>query len=265
VSTANPTTATALAPWRRSLTGARPSWWSQAAVIGIGLWLYDAINNLSPLRTATAMANARGILHLERILHLDPELAANQWLSEHPSLGRVLGSWYDLAHFSITLGLLAWVFLRHAHPYRFLRNALIGTNAIGFLVFWMWPLAPPRLVPGSGYVDIVAITNAIGVKTAGTGSPHANELAAMPSLHIAYAVWCVLAVWMLCEHWLPRALVAGHLVVTTGVVLATGNHYTLDVIAGVVTAAVAAAGAALVTRRQAHVPTDVAHASAFTT
>lgn len=229
-------------------TATRPPWWTQALVIGAGLWLYDAINNLSPVRSATALGNARWVLRLEHLLRLDPELAANRWLSLHPSLGHLLGSWYDLAHFGVTLGLLAWVFLRHPATYRHLRNALVGINAIGFLVFWTWPLAPPRLVPGAGFVDIVKVTGAIGVNTSGTGSTHANELAAMPSLHVAYAVWCILAVWSLRRDLAARAAVAGHLVLTTVVVVATGNHYTLDVVAGVVTAAVAAGAATLLAK-----------------
>jgi hypothetical protein len=247
VSTATPTARSA-APVATATGASRPAWWVQAAVIGVGLWLYDRINDLSPIRAAAAQAHARAVLDLQAVLHLEPELPLNRWLSAHRSLGFVSGSYYDMAHLGVTFALLAWVFLRHHGPYRFLRNALVGTNAIGFLVFWAWPLAPPRLVSGAGFTDVVVLTNAIGMNTSGTGSPHANEYAAMPSLHLAYACWCVLAVWSLSRSWVSRSLVAAHLALTTTVVLATGNHYTLDVVAGVATTAVAAGGALLVER-----------------
>ena len=139
-------------------------------------WVYDAITNLAPLRLHVALAHARGVLHLEQSLGLDPELSLDRWLAGHH-----------------TLGLLGWLWWKRADIYRPLRNALVVVNLLGFAVFWLYPVAPPRMLPG--FTDVVASTHAFGGWHTGALASHANQLAAMPSLHIAWAVWCTLALW----------------------------------------------------------------------
>jgi hypothetical protein len=220
---------------------ARPSLWSQLAVVASLLWLYDAINNLNPLRRSAALAHGASVLHAELWLHLDPELGLNRWLAGHASLGRFLGDYYDTAHFVITLALLGWVWWRYGARYRFVRNALVGINVIGFAVFWLYPVAPPRMLPG--FIDVVAVTHSIGAWSSGALASHANEYAAMPSLHIGWAVWCALAVWVFRRDALSRALACAYVVVTSVVVMATANHYFFDIAAGAATAAVSGAAA----------------------
>ena len=88
---------------------------------------------------------------------------------------------------------------RRADIYRPLRNSLVLVNVLAFIVFWRFPVAPPRMLPG--FVDVVASTHAIGSWHTGALASQANQLAAMPSLHIAWAVWCTVVVWQ--HH--PRA------------------------------------------------------------
>jgi hypothetical protein len=220
---------------------ARPSLWSQLAVVASLLWLYDAINNLNPLRRSAALAHGASVLRAELWLHLDPELGLNRWLAGHASLGRFLGDYYDTAHFAITLALLGWVWWRYGGRYRFVRNALVGINVVGFAVFWLYPVAPPRMLPG--FIDVVAVTHSIGAWSSGALASHANEYAAMPSLHIGWAVWCALAVWAFRRDALSRGLACAYVVVTSVVVMATANHFFLDVAAGVAAAAVSGAAA----------------------
>lgn len=229
---------------------ARPALWTQLAVVAALLWLYDAINNLNPLRHATALAHGASVLHAELWLHLDPELGLNRWLAGHASLGRFLGDYYDTAHFVVTLALLGWAWWRYAGSYRFLRNALVGINVIGFAIFWLYPVAPPRMLPG--FIDVVAVTHSIGAWSgSGALASQANEYAAMPSLHIGWAVWCAVAVWAFRRDVLTRALVCAYVVVTAMVVMATANHYFFDVLAGALTAAVSAGAAWAWERRRA--------------
>ncbi len=220
---------------------ARPSLWSQLAVVAALLWLYDAINNLNPLRHAAALAHGASVLHAELRLHLDAELGLNRWLAGHASLGRFLGDYYDTAHFVITLALLGWVWLRYGGRYRMLRNALVGVNVIGFATFWLYPVAPPRMLPG--FVDVVAVTHSLGGWSSGALASAANEYAAMPSLHIGWAVWCAFAVWSFRRDVVSRALAVAYVVVTAVIVMATANHYFLDVVAGAAAAAVSALAA----------------------
>ena len=145
---------------------------------------------------------------------------------------------------------------RRADIYRPLRNTLVLVNVIAFAVFWLYPVAPPRMLPG--FSDVVASSGAFGSWHSGALASHANQLAAMPSLHIAWAVWCTLAVWRVCERRWVRVLAVLYPCLTTFAVLATGNHFTLDALAGLVTFAAAVAIVALaergLARRQRRAP-----------
>jgi hypothetical protein len=217
----------------------RTRWWVEALVVVWLCWVYDAIANFAPLRLHAALAHGYGVLHLERTLGLDPELALNRWLAAHRTLGLVLSDYYDNAHFIVTLGLLGWLWYRRADIYRPLRNTLVAINVLGFVVFLLYPTAPPRLLGGSGFSDVVASTGALGGWHTGALASAANQLAAMPSLHMAWAVWCALALWSLSTRPWVRVAAVLYPCMTCLAVLATGNHYLLDVLAGVATAALA--------------------------
>jgi len=227
----------------------RPRWWVQVGLVGLVFWAYDAINNLNPFRRATAIANGLSVLHLEDRLHLTPERVLNHWLAGHITFGRFLADYYDTAHFAVTIAMLVFVYWRLPERYRFLRNALLGINAIGFIVFWVFPCAPPRMLPG--FVDIVAVTHAIGAWSTGALASQANEYAAMPSLHVAWALWCCVAVWFLRRDWPSRLLAVAYVIFTATAVMATANHYFLDVMAGAATAGLAALIALAYERRRA--------------
>jgi hypothetical protein len=106
------------------------------------------------------------------------------------------------------------------------------------VVFWLYPMAPPRLLPGVGFVDVVAATGSPGSTHSGPLAQHANELAAMPSLHLAWAVWTAWAAWRMLRGRRFAAAVWAYPVVTAAVVLATGNHFVADVVAGAALTAV---------------------------
>jgi hypothetical protein len=215
----------------------RTRWWVEALAVAWVAWVYDATTNLAPLRLHAALANARGVLHLERSLHLDPELTLDRWLAGHHTLGAVLSAYYDNAHWGLTMALLGWLWWRRADLYRPLRNALVLVNLLGFIVFWRYPVAPPRML--GGFTDVVSSTHAFGNFHAGALAAHANELAAMPSLHMAWAAWCALALWRLLRRRWVRALALLYPCATAFAVLATGNHFVLDLLAGLATLAAA--------------------------
>ncbi len=201
------------------------------------LWLYDAITNFAPLRLSVALGNARGVLHFEQSLHLDPELTLDHWLAAHRTLGLILSDYYDNAHFLVTIALLVFLWWRRADIYRPLRNSLVLVNMIGFVVFWRFPVAPPRML--DGFTDVVASTHAFGSWHTGALASQANQVAAMPSLHIAWAAWCTLAVWRMTRRRWARALAILYPLVTALVVMATGNHFLLDIVAGLAALALA--------------------------
>src|SRR5438105_2353059 len=210
--------------------------------------VYDAITNLAPLRLHLGLGNAWGVLHLEQSLHIDPELGLDRWLSAHHTLALIVSDYYDNAHFVVTLALLGWLWWRRADIYRPLRRSLVLVNVIGFLVFWLYPLAPPRMLTAYGFTDVVASSHAFGSWHTGSLASQANQLAAMPSLHIAWAAWCTLALWRLSERRWVRVVAIAYPVLTTLAVLATANHFVLDVLAGLLTLAVAVALVGVVQR-----------------
>jgi hypothetical protein len=214
------------------LPAARTRWWVEALAIGWLLWVYDAVNNLAPLRLSTALAHSRSILSLEQSLGIDPEHALDSWLAGHHTLGLLLSDYYDNAHFIVTLSLLGWLWWRRADLYRPLRNSLLLVNLLAFVVFWLYPVAPPRMLPG--FTDVVSATHAFGSWHTGALASQANELAAMPSLHIAWAVWCAVALWQLTRRAWIRVAATLYPCVTAVAVLSTGNHFVLDILGGLI-------------------------------
>jgi PAP2 superfamily protein len=212
--------------------------WVEGLVLLWLLWVYDATTDLAPLRLHTALANARDVLHLEQLLSVDPERSLDHWLAGHHTLATVVANYYDNAHFGVTLGVLVWLWWRRADIYRPLRNLLVVVNLIGFAVFWRYPVAPPRMLPD--FTDVISSTHAVGNFHGGSLASHANELAAMPSLHMAWAAWCVLALWRLSSRASVRAAAIAYPCLTALAVLATGNHFLLDLVAGLATLAASA-------------------------
>ncbi|HEY7891519.1 MAG TPA: phosphatase PAP2 family protein [Solirubrobacteraceae bacterium] len=234
---------------RRALLGLRSSpliharahLWRELLVIAWLGWVYDLITDLAPLRAHTAITNGEDLLVLERSLHLNVELTLNRWLASHHTLGLILSDYYDNAHFVVTLGVLGWLWFRCGQAYRPLRTALVLINLIGFAVFWRYPVAPPRMLTGLGFSDVVASTHAFGSWHAGSLASAANQFAAMPSLHVAWALWSAIALWRVPARLWVRLLVALHPVATVFIVFATGNHFVLDALAGALTCVLALA------------------------
>jgi hypothetical protein len=230
--------ARAAAAVRRLLARQRPALWLELLFIVWLAWIYDDINNLSPLRTSVAYGNARSILNFERVLHLDPEAVLDHWLAGHRTLGWIVGNYYDNAHFVVTFGLIGVLWWWFPDRYRPLRNGLILTNLIAMVVFWLEPTAPPRLLDPSLYIDVVARSGSFGSWHSGSLATAANQLAAMPSLHLGWACWSAFALWRI----LPRTrwswMVWLYPTLTAVAVMATGNHFLADVVAGVATFAI---------------------------
>lgn len=217
----------------------RPPIWVEALFIVWLCWLYDDINNLSPLRAALAFRNGRWLLHVETVLHIDPEASLDHWLAGHRALGWIAGNYYDNIHFVVTLGLIGLLWWRFPERYRPLRNSLVLTNLIAMVIFWTVPAAPPRLIDPARYIDVVGLSHSFGSWHTGTLATAANQLAALPSMHIGWAAWSAMALWRILPDRWWRPLVWLYPVLTAVVVMSTGNHYLLDVLAGALVFAIA--------------------------
>ena len=181
---------------------------------------------------ALAMHNGRLVYHVER--RWAPEVWLNQVVNAHVTLAKISGYYYTTLHFIVTLVVICWLYWRHPEHYRPLRTTLIAGTLIALVGFWLFPVAPPRdVVPN--LTDTVAHWDIMELAAPRSGNSVANLYAAMPSLHVGWAVWCAFVIWWVYRQRHPVLATLGFIypILTTLVVLATANHYLLDCIGGV--------------------------------
>jgi hypothetical protein len=205
--------------------------WEQI-VLGLALFgYYLVVDSLhSAARRTAADVHGKAIFDLERSLHLDIEKSLNDWLSPHVVLRTIAN--YEYAYTYILSAIAALVFLLWRHPeiYRRARTSFVLVTGVGITCFWLFPTTPPRMLPGNTFFDTVTHGHTFGswgsFMVAG-----ANELAAMPSLHMGWALWVsVVLAWAGVRRWV-QVLSAIHVLVTLVVILSTANHYLLDAVA----------------------------------
>jgi membrane-associated phospholipid phosphatase len=199
--------------------------------------IYEEIRDHLVQAGAAAASHGLLIVSAERELGLFRERAVQAAIIGSDTVTDAFNAYYGGTHFLIPILVLAWLWLRHPAHYARARTALAAITGLAFIVFWLFPVAPPRLLPvrfgiidtlvaGSGHVESTLMSAA------------GDQYASMPSVHVAWAVWCALAVYPVARHWTVRALAIAYPLVTTLVVVATGNHFFLDVIAGALLACV---------------------------
>ncbi|HVV75597.1 MAG TPA: phosphatase PAP2 family protein [Mycobacteriales bacterium] len=205
----------------------RPTWWVQVVIIVGFAWAYDEVRSLHGNVVAAGLHHGRAVLHLDKTLHVNWSEPMNHWLTHHDWMADILSGYYVVMHLGMTALTLLVLWL-NGPRYRYHRNVLILLSLVGLGVYWIYPTAPPRLI-GAGFHDTVAATLpfAYRVETAS-----ANLYAAVPSLHMAWALWVAIAIWSITSRWYVRVLAALHPVATAVTVLATGNHYTTDLLSG---------------------------------
>ena len=192
---------------------------------------------LSADRTESARTHARLVHHLERVLQL-PSEAAIQDAVHSVRLFEAANVYYVSAHFPVTIAFLVWGFLaRPRAEYLWARRLLVVITLLGLVVHIAFPLAPPRMFPRWGFLDTMTTYGPSAYD--GTSGALVNQYAAMPSLHIGWAVLIAVVVCRTGPRWLA-VLACLHALTTVAVVTVTANHWLLD---GVV--AVALLGVAL--------------------
>lgn len=217
----------------------RPRLWREIALIALFWAGYTAVRLLIPHGDRVAYAHAVQVLRLEDALGLDVELGLNRGLMHVPRLAGVAAAFYATAHFAVTLGVLGCLYVRRPEEYRRLRAALMIATGVALVGFWLYPLAPPRFLPGRGFVDPVTALHTFGLYSSPRMGTLTNQLAAMPSMHAGWALWCAVAVAALTRRPLVRAVAALYPAVTLLVIFSTANHYLVDALAGIAVMGVA--------------------------
>lgn len=221
----------------------RPRLWQEVAFILLSYWVYSLIRNAVPTHETPAQQHARSVLDAEKAMGIDIEHSLNRfvdavhWGGWH-WLANISDYYYAVMHFIIVVAVLVWVYVKHPLNYRSVRTALYAANGLAAVGFWFYPLAPPRLMASQTYIDTVVKYHTWGSWGSGDVAKVSNQFAAMPSLHIGWACWSSLAAWRILGRRRWAALVWLYPVATAVAVMATGNHFLLDVVAGVATFAV---------------------------
>lgn len=215
----------------------------QAALVGALVTAYRLGRHLVDGRPDEAMAHARQIWDLQHTLHLPGEDTLQRWALGWDGWVLPANHYYVGVHFPLTGLFLAWIWWRHRDAWPRVLAAFALSMVIALVIHALYPLTPPRLLPGAHMVDLMNVYGPTAYAEK-PGEGIANQFAAMPSLHVG---WALLVAWGVIRYasgrW--RWLAVAHPVITLLVVVLTANHYWLD---GVVGAAVVIASLALTLR-----------------
>jgi PAP2 superfamily protein len=221
----------------RSLWGAlaRRRGLRELTLIAVIYSLYDGTRFIVEGQQNTALMHAVRVLHIETLLDLDWERTINHVVSAHEILAVPADYMYATMHYLVTPLVLIWMWRSHRVAYPRARTTLAVATVLGLIGFTLLPVAPPRMLPG--FVDTMAQYSGFGWWGADASAPRGigsftNQFAAMPSLHVGWALWCG---WQLVKHGkhtVTRVAGVAYPALITVVVIATGNHYLLDALAG---------------------------------
>jgi len=217
----------------------RLRWWTELPLVVVVYAAYSAGRLLARGDISTAVDHGLAILRFEQWLRIDVELLLNRLFTVHAWLGVPADFVYASLHYLVTPAVLIWVFRRHSGHYRTLRTWLLISTLIGLVGFTLAPTCPPRLLDAAhGFVDTMAQYGHYGWWGGEASAPRGlggltNQYAAMPSLHVGWALWCGAVLWRLGGRgaW-TRTVAAGYPLLITVMVLGTANHYLLDAVAG---------------------------------
>lgn len=213
----------------------RLRWWKEILAVVAFDAVYEWTSEKAAGARAVAGHHAQQIVHTERWLGVFREQAVQQWFLPHRLLIEASDLFYSTVHFVLPVATLVWLFRRFPERYVRWRNALAWMTALGLIGFITFPLLPPRFLPSNfGFVDTLNAVGGIGSFDSALMKDAGNLYAAMPSLHIAWALWCVFALVPVVRRRWIKALLILHPAATLFTIIVTGNHYFLDAAGGVV-------------------------------
>jgi hypothetical protein len=220
----------------------------------VGLFVvYNVVRALPAADPHTAIEHAHRVLSLEGPVFQHLEAPLNSWLEATPVLAVGACYFYAALHYVMTPAVL--LLSRHRGGPSYVRGywTLVLASALALVGYALYATAPPRLVPGLGIVDVMRSYADYGWWGSAASAPRGigdatNQYAAMPSMHVGWALWCSIQMWGFGRPaW--KALAVAYPSILVVVVLATGNHFLLDVVAGAACVVVAHVVVGIVQRR----------------
>ncbi len=208
---------------------------------------YRLVRGMVEGSPTAAFRHAYDLIRLEQALHLFVEPSVQAWASSSHLLMAVSSWLYVNAQTTVTVGALVYLYLRHNRSFYFVRNMLMISMVLALVAYAVFPTAPPRFMPEWGFFDPVASFTGVHLETdhGGGGATTAltNIYAAVPSMHVAFALMIGWPLARLVRWRALRALWAVYPFLIAFVIVATANHFILDALFGALTAAVSAYGA----------------------
>ncbi|MFD7551885.1 bifunctional glycosyltransferase 87/phosphatase PAP2 family protein [Streptomyces sp. NPDC059816] len=223
--------------WRRVLS--RPNLLLELLLIRVGYSAYQQVRLAATSGRETAEAHGEQIHAIEKALFIDIEHWVNHQVVSLPWLEDFFNFYYTSFHFVVPLSVLGLLYVRRPVDYRWARTGLAFATLLALLGFWLYPLAPPRLMPGLGFVDTIHGVQDFSKPDYGTLTGLTNQYAAMPSLHFGWSLWCGVVIVILAPKAWMKLLGALHPAITLATIVGTANHWVLDAVGG---GAVVAAG-----------------------
>ena len=246
-----------------SLSG-RLRWWREILIV-VGFYgVYTMIRNLfgSEMGASVKQAaidNAYDVIALERAVHLFGEKGIQDLFIEWDLFIQFWNIFYGFCHFAVTISVMALLFWRHPVRYGIQRTVLAITTALALIGFSFYPLMPPRLLNDCGpfgacdltysYVDTLVDPGGFWSFNSSAMMEISNQYAAMPSLHVAWAVWCVVAALPVLRRRGTRLALLAYPWLTLFAVMVTANHYWIDAVGGLLAVAIAYPAGVLLARR----------------
>src|SRR5918999_2644115 len=201
-------------------------------------YLYRIVRGLVDGQTAVAFEHARDLVAAERAMGLFFEPGFQDAVLTQTWLRDFANFMYVNTHFMITTTFLIWLYLARNHAFYYVRNMFMIAMGLALVGYVVYPTAPPRLLPEWGFTDTVA--EAVGPAAQNSAAVLYNPYAAVPSMHVAFALMIAIPAMRLIANDVLRYAWATYPAIVTFVVVVTGNHFWLDAAFGVAVAAVSA-------------------------
>jgi membrane-associated phospholipid phosphatase len=201
-------------------------------------YVYRIVRGIVDGHAVAAFSNARDIVNAERGMHLFFEPNLQDWaLHKAPALVTASDWMYVNSHFVVTTTFLIWLYVFRNHAFYFVRNMFLIAMAFALVGYLVYPAAPPRYLPEWGFQDTVS--DLFG-HASDAASVLYNPYAAMPSMHVAFALMIAVPAIQLTRHAALKLLWALYPLLVTFVVISTANHFWLDAAVGALVAALSA-------------------------
>jgi membrane-associated phospholipid phosphatase len=205
--------------------------------------LYELVRGLVNTNSYKPFGDADKIINLERLLHVFVEPSIQAW-AEHTRWLMDAADWiYINGHFFVSVAVLVFIYMRRNDSFYFVRNMFVIAMGIALIGYWLYPTAPPRLMPEWGFTDSVSQFLGLGTSHFDNNSPEGalvNGYAAVPSMHVCFAIMTAWPMTKLVKRRVAKIAWALYPLLIVFAVVATGNHYFTDVFLGALTAGIAA-------------------------